>query len=69
MNKTYLIKLDELKKCKRMLTKQINIFFVRNKTRDYLFEQLNEVNNEIKKLEFKIRMERELKKNENSNSN
>lgn len=69
MNNDYIDELSKLILYKKSILRQINVYFIKNENRDRLFAKLNEVENDIKRVKFKIRMERELKKNENSNTN
>ena len=66
MNKDLANKLSKLKQEELCLKRNIDINYYDKKTRIMLFQRQQVIQNEIKKLDFKLKIEREL---ENANNN
>lgn len=63
--------LDELTKedlNRKYIIRQINITYFNQERRTRLFKELNECENKIKKLKFKLNFERKIYENNNTNS-
>ena len=63
-NWNYVSELFELIKAEKVIRKSIDTYNINRKQRDYLFKQLEIINEKKEKLQFKIKLNERLKTNE-----
>lgn len=65
-NWNYVSELFELIKAEKVIRKSIDTYNINRKQRDYLFKQLEIINEKKETLQFKIKLNERLKTNEKS---
>ena len=68
-NWNYVSELFELIKAEKVIRKSIDTYNINRKQRDYLFKQLEIINEKKETLQFKIKLNERLKTNEKSRQN
>lgn len=69
MSKQLIIELSDLKAQRDYVLRQIDINYYDKKQRQTYFLKLEEIDKRIEKVKFKLKMEKRLKNDKNSNSN
>lgn len=69
MKNKLIMELSELDTQRKYILRQIDINYYDKEKRNFCFNKLKSIDNEIKKVKFKLKIEKRIKNDKNSDSN